>query len=238
MKDERVSNFVAHLCMRTRTLRQLFYLSSDYGLQALIDYISDPKIFDQLFLASISPKDWRYEYLVKNREIIMVQIKSYLETFKDQSLEESIKLGHVNTLTDPDHFYSRSNRYKELNWIMVRTDSPLIIGDSVCLFEVHLSGINRSHYKIIDDLNENVKNIFVPLSTYRLLLGTRSENLSINIDEINEMIAKCSEHHFFSQIKTSHFDNLAYFIGNNASLINYEDIQNIVNNIINEWTNA
>jgi Protein of unknown function (DUF4238) len=84
-------------------------------------------------------------------------------------LPASMRLSFIDALSRGLEDNPRIKAYRELAWYVIPTAEFLILGDSVCVFEVE----GERPFKPWDDETTLTKRVFMPLCPGRLLLGSR-----------------------------------------------------------------
>ncbi|HKO96804.1 MAG TPA: DUF4238 domain-containing protein [Pyrinomonadaceae bacterium] len=243
--DLRVADFVAHLTIRTKQLREFFRESGEYLLDEITAYLSSPEHMRRLLLSN--PELMRHE-LTKNLEGIAVPkaykdfliqlveenaqeiVNLYMSDLQDtiealtaqmrSMLPKAVKDGHIKTLAEHPAPEPRAEEYRSLNWFIRETSKPLVLGDIGCLFET--GGARR--YKPLNDKGDKLLNIYLPLSSTKLLLGTAYSAPSlVDVGQINKATAKCSYEYFISGGSGSNNDSLMASIGEWAGILTTEE---------------
>ena len=128
-------------------------------------------------------------------------------------LPKAVREGHLKSLAKNPVSEPRADEYSELNWFVCETDPALILGDTGCLFEV----IGKRRYKSIDDKGDDITNIFLPVATHKLLLGTSFSTIpQINVKSINKAMARCSYEYFICADASADKTKLISLIGDTA----------------------
>jgi len=116
-----------------------------------------------------------------------------------------------------------------LNWFVCETVPALILGDSGCLFEV----IGKRRYKSIDDKGDDFTNIFLPVATHKLLLGTSFSTIpQINFKSINKAMARCSYEYFICAESSADKTALISLIGDWAGILTDTEKEQLLREII------
>ena len=108
---------------------------------------------------------------------------------------EGMRVSFIDALSRGLEDNPRVRAYRELTWCVVRATEPLILGDSVCVFEVD----GERPFKPWDDETTPTKRIFMPLSPHRLLIGSRDDALpTVDVSALNRASSRCSLEFFVS----------------------------------------
>jgi hypothetical protein len=256
VNDPRIADFIAHLIVRTKQLRESFRESAEYVLEQFSDYLSDFDNFKQLvvrnpklvreelvkILKDIPVPDWQKGMLLELMELhastLMDEQKSELEKMI-QSLFEEVKSilpkafreGHIKSLAKNPVPKPRADEYRELKWFVRETSRPLILGDIGCLFEI----VGERRFKPIDDKGDNIKNIVLPVSSQKLLVGTSFSFVpQIDIKVLNTAIAKCSYEYFVSSESPPEKVALAVSIGSWSGILSKKEKEQLLSEIIHD----
>jgi hypothetical protein len=112
-----------------------------------------------------------------------------------KGLPASMRLGFIDALSRGLEDNPRIKAYRQLEWSVLPTVESLILGDSVCIFEVE----GERPFKPWDDEKAPAKRIFMPLCSRRLLIGSRKPSgPEVDVTAINEAFARCSLEFFIS----------------------------------------
>lgn len=190
--DPRIPRLVAHLCVRTRSLRQSIGSSMAFLFGQLHDHLRS----EEALRAATQDRSVLREELMKQLgslgidpgqvNVIMPVIEAYLPSVLEtmmpdlvkvvdtavgavrSSLPKAIRTGHIQALSKDPSAGKRAESYAKVNWFVVAVTAPLFLGDSVCVFET--GGSRR--FKPFDEQGDDVRRIFLPVSSDRLLVGT------------------------------------------------------------------
>lgn len=127
-------------------------------------------------------------------------IAPQLATALDQltnALPTMVRSGHVKALESSFVQQPRAKLLADLNWIVLAVpEANLILPDCVVMSSGHSVEIACAPYLI--DGDEVWENILLPLDASHVLVGSRSINSPIAIDQINRHAAACSLEFFVS----------------------------------------
>lgn len=263
--DPKLPEFIAHLCVRTKHLRDSVIMASDDLLDISSELLTNPEKIKIILLNyfKVNPQallielDKRLEEAsitnvdkTQILEILLQKIPSEIERQKvaiaflmKQTIQEfksliptTVKEAHINALLMEVVPILRAEEYRNLRWFVYKSDIPLILGDIGCLFEID----GRKRFKSINDTNDKIKNIFLPISTNTVIIGTSLSDLSnIRMEILNECIAKLSREFFVCSDNSINILNLASLLGEKTELIAKEEIEEIVINhkIVKDYFN-
>jgi hypothetical protein len=229
-----IPDFISHLVIRTKHLRSSLYESTDIFLSELEKELSNFNnikkiVFKKLqiekpntlveLLSSSKGSNFLDNHESELKKLFQLNIRS----IKSQLLE-IVKETHIKTLADNPNPQERISMYKQLKWIICNANSSLILGDTGCLFET--DGSRR--FKSFHDKNDNIKNIYLPISSNKMLIGSHSQISRIDFLEINEAIVKSSREFFVCSDFLMGANNILSLIGQESELIKHTEIQEII----------
>lgn len=142
-------------------------------------------------------------------------IAPQLATALDQianALPSMIRSGHVKALENSFVQEPRAKLLADLNWMVLAVpEANLVLPDCVVMSSGHDAETAYAPYLI--DGDEVCENIFLPLDASHVLIGSRSKNSPIAIDQINRGAAACSLEFFVSPQANDDTITLASHIG-------------------------
>lgn len=257
--SQEIAEFVANMSIRTIHLRNFFRESSERLTTEVGNYIfdyenikrllfSNPELtkkilsealeetgIDQMFsklfyplMESILPimLDSQKEIIKETFQVLFEQIKI--------KIPEAIKEGHNKFLAQNPIPEPRVEDYTNLNWFMCKSNTSIILGDIGCLFETN----GKKKFKPITDQGEDIKNIFFPISTNQVLVGTtNSKQPEINTQSLNEEISKCSYEQFICSEYSQELIELIDLIGMDSGILSEEEMQTFIKDSIIDINN-
>ncbi|MBX7171977.1 MAG: DUF4238 domain-containing protein [Pyrinomonadaceae bacterium] len=166
-------------------------------------------------------------------------IANFFKEFFEQTtkiIPEGIKRGQINSIIkspNPEWIVEFCER---LEWFIVTVNQSLILGDTVCIFEV-INEVRK--FKPIIEKNDNISTIFLPISSNRLLIGTHENILDkINTEELNSIIAKCSFQQFICSESTQENLNHKNSIGLWSGIMSQEEMERLRNEMLDDLNNV
>jgi hypothetical protein len=146
-----------------------------------------------------------------------------------ESLPNSIKKGHIQSLTTNTVPSPRVDKFKELEWSILNSASPVILGDVGCVFKADGDNLLKPSFDI-----ENINQVYLPISSNQVLVGAYNlKEIETDIAILNDGIAKCSFEQFICSEKTDDKTNLIKLIGTNAYISSDEEIKSTLEEIRN-----
>lgn len=248
--DSRIADFITHLAIRNKHLREGFRESSEFVItdlsKKLSDFdniklllLNDPKtmkaILNKIFTTTSVPRAQRRLALRKPFPIISKLLDQnevkYLQIIRPMwklivtSIPEWTKDGHIQALLKEPLPEPRTGAYRQLHWYIYEVEKPLVLGDVGCYFET--SGNRR--YLSITGRKDRISKALLPISSKRILVGAPSHRRPrVDPDVINTESAKLSREFFVYSQKTQGAEKLALLIGENADIISKDELKSIV----------
>lgn len=257
ISHHRIPNLIAHLMIRTKHIRESFRESTEFLTDKILEYFSD---FNNIKAAMLSKPEMIRDYMEKgfkdhpilkpyenliwpllpklfirlldnNKDEMEKLSKLYFETIK-KIAPKALKEGHIKGLSQSLTPELRVEDYKRLQWFLYNTCELIILGDTGCLFEIK----DKIRFKSINMDRDKIINIFLPISERQIIIGTSHPTIpDIEINVINENIAKCSREFFICSKKYQHLTSLHSLIGNDPGIISKEDVEQIAKNLFYEY---
>ena len=258
IEPDGISDLIAHLCVRTKVLRGLLLGASNYLVEQTNKYFSDfnhfenliknnlpylkKKILDSLdchplskaqkeILVEFAISKFLPSYLNDNQNFLKDQVKMLTDEIL-KKIPESMKETQLDVLINQPSPKIRAEEYRRLNWFVIEVDFPLILGDSCCLFKVN----NLENLKSIDDKDDFINLIFLPISPYQLIIGSSDDrfNDKTQLANLNSEISRCSQNFFISSEKSTQTMSLVKLLGNEMEFFLREQIEQIVSDYFSE----
>jgi hypothetical protein len=165
-------------------------------------------------------------------------IANFFQEFFEQTnkvIPESIKSGQINSILkspNPDWIVEVCEK---LQWFILKVNQSLILGDTVCVFEV----CNEARrFKPIIEKTDNVSSIFFPITSNKLLIGTNEKvSNTINVDELNSIIAKSSFQQFICSESTQVKIDYQKSIGLLSGIMSLEEMEKLRNEMLDDLKN-
>jgi hypothetical protein len=143
-------------------------------------------------------------------------------------LKDAAKSGHIKALKSSIAPEPRVQRYAPLIYTIARTvKTPLILGDSVVLFDVD----GPRHYKALLDRDDTLNAVFLPLDPERVVIGRRESFTGVPFD-LREAIARCSLEYFIAAKSSPANELLRDQIGADAYLVGQSEMEEILNEVM------
>ena len=147
---------------------------------------------------------------------------SYMETFLNGA-PEMIRNAHIGAFAKDPAQSERANLYRGFTWHILITEVPLVLGDTVCVFEVN--GDRR--FKPLDEAGETTR-IFLPVSAERVLIGTPYRSRpKLDPHLLNKAVARCSYEFFISSVELRSESSLPSSIGKWTGILTEDELRAI-----------
>jgi Protein of unknown function (DUF4238) len=248
VSDPRIARFITHLCTRTKHLRDSVCESIEFLNEYLDEYFSDfenikkralndPHTMETLFRAyNVSPQQ-RETFIPLFSGIIANHLDKHKVAFErlseehflkvKQSLTNELKDGHIRALSQNLLPAKRIEKYNLLRWFICDSTIPLILGDVGCLFE-----ISGNRYRSLDDKEDEIRNIFLPISSNKILLGTSSNRKpKINFKHFRRIYAEHSREYFVCSKNSREMKSLSFYLGNKAEMLTKEEKKQVAESV-------
>ena len=254
--DVRVPRLVAHLSVRTRQLRQTLMEAVDLMLQGLRGLLTRESALQGLVadtfrekLKLISIAQGVPEHRAKEA---IALLGPHLSDLVEQNMPDPTALvdnvismararfpeamtnAHQEALSKNPTAEPRANLYAQFNWCIVITKSPVVLGDTACVFETR----GKRRFKPLNDKNDDVKQILLPVASDRILVGTRNTSCP-ELDEplLNKAFVRCSHEFFVSAARAPPGSALLASIGIWSGVLSIGEVQKIVDELKEEIFN-
>lgn len=253
VSDTRVCEFVIHLFLRAKLLRNFFKNSFEYLTDAITEYFSDTENVKKYFKKhpdlieekikkecknrSISRRQRvmlmkKYKQMlpnvIENQKQVLEDMCKYISGYAIKELPKIVKNTHNKALSEMSPSGIKVDRFKHLRWFVYKPTKQLILGDVGCLYEMD----GKKRFGVIYNEAKRIKNIFLPLSSHCLLSGVSSSESQFNFDVINEAIARCSQEYFVCSLHSNDFLKLHTMIGEDAAILSNDELEQIVDELM------
>jgi hypothetical protein len=259
LEPDTPASLVAHLMVRTRSLRQSFVRAGIYLKERVLEHFCDEDRFQHLI----------ERYLRKNPETLvamieksagflsakqklkvaqdlrsnlrgflrsqMGQMRHFLEAFScnfDQLLPSRVKEDHNRALQQQLSPLLRVQELCALQWSLAVLREPYLIISDVG----PVARVRSGTFKSVTDKDEQISEIFLPLSASQVLIGTQVMCISEPLlDYFNEASAKCSFEHFVSAHNGAREMGLHRLLGGGSDLFPAETIDAICESVFSKF---
>jgi hypothetical protein len=252
--DARVPEFITHLTIRSKQLREFVRTSSEYLLEEVTSHLMDPANLKRLLLSrperiqqELEKRLEAYDLPRNQKRLFMKRAKAYAPAMVNKQMAElqktltesvdeirnvlprAVRDGHIKSLAKDAAPETRAQTYRDLHWFIRESPVPLILGDFGCLFEVSA----KRQFKPMDDMGDPIVNTFLPVSSRKMLIGTSYSTASqVDFALVNKATAKCSHEYFVASDCSAVNNKLASTIGHWAGLLTEEEVDALLPEII------
>ncbi len=247
----RIPDMVAHLGLRTRPLRQSALGMLDSMIQGVREHLSQKEVVQQAlerelkregplrdaFRArlvesgvapeNIDPVEVAAELTPLFMPELLVQIDAHVSMVRSV-LPDAMRAGHIQSMSRNLNAERRSACYAKHNWFVLRPTSPVILGDTVCLFET--TGERR--FKPLNDEADTIHRIYLPLASDCFLTGTPFKSCPvIDVRLLNKAIARCSYEFFVSSHALPDQSALVKGLGKWSGILSEQEVQTLIDEV-------
>ena len=257
LSSPQLSEMLVHLEMRTRNMRETMSQATGALLDRISDHLSEEKnckawmkkfmrsnsedlrkmITEQLQTSGLPAEfDEPVRMLIHRFSPDAIEQRSTMESFANwesglnQFVHDTIKSRHLQSLDNPAMRQERLEKYQSLFYtVLPAANPPVILGDSIVLFQVAGQPCYKNHVSPDDDLIA----IYLPLDSNNVLVGA-SERQHFLPDNLCEATARCSLEFFVATENTDVLKTLQPYIGTEANLISDKEIKQRADDILFE----
>jgi hypothetical protein len=254
INKELLPNFIAHLEIRTRNVRESFLEISDLFLNEIVKFFQKPENVTR-FITKHADNAMNQVDNAFNRELKKISIPKAKRGYVNLAIREQkrlvqsnleplflffinnllpnlykrmpdiVKNAHLKVFQDSVSPESKVQEFRKLKWNLIYSDNAyFILGDLGVLFEVE----SLKKYTTFWEKGKNIINVFLPISKNHLVIGSNSTIYDIsNLNWLNREIAEYSRGYFLSAINNPFQLNLANYIGNKAQWLTENEIMSI-----------
>ena len=253
LSDPKLPQFIAHLEIRTRHLRNNFLNSTDRILSSLLDFLSDgenfskwlkrkirsdPSLLRQICAESIAERGLPQELfepmlklatslgpnLIDQRKSEFSTLATMLRPMLQKQLKQSAKSGHIRALKQSAIPKPKVKFYEDLTYsILSDTKEPLILGDSIVLFHVDGPRSYKSFLEADDVLNA----VYLPIDSEKMLVGSQ-RGFTDTQSSLRKEIARCSMEYFIATENSESNRQLQKSINTNAALFSQTELNAVI----------
>ena len=253
ISDPKIANLITHFVVRTKHIRDSYRESIEYLSELMSQYFSDSNNIKRAMLSNPEmirdniekgfkdhPELLPYKhflipflqqifcnYINNNKYELQKFCRGYFDIIKKVTTK-AMKEGHIKGLTQSLTPEPRVEDYKSLRYLLYNSSELLILGDICCLIEVE--GERRFKSLNVDD--DVIKNIFLPISKTQLLVGTSLPAIKrVNINILNETIARCSREFFICSEYCPVKQSLVCLLGSETGTYSKKEVEEMAKNI-------
>ncbi len=145
-------------------------------------------------------------------------------------LPEIVKGSHIKAMAKSLVPEPRAEQYRNLRWVVYKSEVPLILGDVGCLFE-----LERNRFVSTSGKEDHLIRVFLPIAVDTLIVGTLASELGdVDIERVNTISASISLDFFVSSESSQRTQALSSVIGERAEILSRDEILTLVKEVILE----
>lgn len=253
-----IAQFISHLEVRTRHLRQNFFSAGNFMFNEVMDYLDDPSLCEkfcrqriksdpslieevlaevvseqglpQNILSGIKLDNSFKETIIQNMISEMPIMVSYFRSVMKEKIVEASKNGHIKALTKSVAPDIKTRRFEKLSYVLVESEKiSLPLGDSIVFY--HLSG--EREFKPFLECDDDLNAVILPISSHQLLVGSVGD-FKLDFSVLKRAIADCSLEYFISSECSEENKQLSNHISENSHLLSESDIENLIEEVMND----
>jgi hypothetical protein len=252
-----IAETIAHFEIRTRHLRQSFYNTTEYMMEALFKFMDDPDTWGKFLRNRVPslvrtrsikefekrsiPQKMLKPFLILTEPLVEKEIRGIISNMPlftnlarlmiKSEFQDTVKLGHIDGLKSTIVPQVKVDIYRNMRFSVQNTAELLPLGDSITVFQ--LSG--ERPFKPICEKDDPIEAVYLPLSPHQVLVGQFTDR-AIDLSRLPMAIARCSLEFFISSSNSSSNEDLQSHIGECAYFLSEEQISNMLMELINEMT--
>ena len=148
----------------------------------------------------------------------------------DQFVRNTVKSRHIQFLDNPAMLEEKEKKYENLSYtVLPITSPPMILGDSIVLFQVTGQPCYKNHL----DPDDILIAVYLPLNSNYVLVGAPQKQHSLPSD-LRKATARCSLEFFVASENANPLETLQPCIGAEADLLSVEEIKRKADDILFE----
>ncbi|WP_374981844.1 DUF4238 domain-containing protein [Pseudomonas solani] len=235
-----IARFIAHLEMRSDHLRknakQIFMHASEHAF----DLLSDPENMFNQFMSSLTLDSPHVEQAFRREAaehgVSLEQLKALISLvpggwkklieeaapsmlmqmpiFKEHvlsNMDETVRSGHIKSMRRTISSDVKADVYASLIYSLHRMNEPVILGDSMVLFEVDSDRKFKPFFEKGDDLIA----VYLPVTAGSVIVGRRDVTREVPPDLVLQLI-RASQDFFIAAVPNESLEVLASRIGENS----------------------
>jgi hypothetical protein len=138
---------------------------------------------------------------------------------------------HLAALAKDPGANRRADVYAALHWFVVRTEKPLWLADSVCIFETR----GHRRFKPMNDGDDELVRVYLPFSKAQVLVGSGHGGCpSIDVGVLNKAAVRCSYEFFVSSFHPGS-EQIPTAIGAWSGIFSPRELERFIQQTKREW---
>lgn len=255
VSSTQIAQLLSHLTIRSKAIRGEFEASSEYLLNKFWEVMKDrnwviaavrrqienePSIITkELKRIGIDSRILLDEKVIKEAVInsidkaypqMMVSLTNlYSQDIAKNKLKPQIKKSLIEAMNKSTAPPIRVETLADLDFCVMPYESDnLILGDSMVFYKIE----SGNPYKILPDKKDNIEQVYLPLASNSVLVGTKEGVKVQPPTDLKKIIAQCSFEFFISNHKSEQNSLIANSIGEFSSVISNNEIDKIVSEVL------
>ena len=250
LSDPKLPELIVHFETRTRHIRQNLFKLGDSAVSLFLeqmkkeDFFADwsirrilknPKMLRSALARELKDQHLSQQSLDLLTKLSMPLVKNFILDNKSKfgelaeelkpllrkELAQGVKSGHIKGLKQPSALKPKVQIFENLTYsVHVQNGDPLILGDSILIF--HVDG--PKSYKTFLGKEDKLKCVYIPLDSRHILVGV-NEGVIPKLNDIQEIIARCSLEYFIGTENSTQNQKLHEKIGTDASLLTRQEME-------------
>jgi hypothetical protein len=253
-RDERIPLMVSHFCLRTRRMLQATTQMAIEMVSGLRDRLGNPKTLEailrrdldirlQEWAGSNGVDDDRLNQIRNSPQISLEgrlseavgvavpQVREALDMLVAEAIKRfpsEMKRAYLSSMAKNIEDPGRAECYAGLSWFVVTSSLPLILGDTVCVFETR----GKRRFKPLDSADDDLVRVYFPLSSNQLLVGTSTRQVpEVDVGLVNKAAARCSFEYFVCSANLPPESMLSRGLGLWSGLLSRGEIEALLNEV-------
>ena len=253
--DNKILDFLAHLSVRTKNARDSLYQTIDFWSDQISNYFSNVerikkplfRLLEKSLFESIEKNSPQLSQKEKTdlHKHFMSELNRNFEKTKGEIPEDQFEVLKEFKADLPQKIKHKHNElilenivpndmvkvYEKLNWYICKTKDKLILSDVGSVTET----VTKRRFKSHEFNYEKIVNVFLPVSSNTLVVGTRFSSLpNFNIKTINFALAKCAGDFFIFSENSPNKQSMSNKIGEWFGLLTQDEMEYYINQFFEE----
>lgn len=173
-------------------------------------------------------------FLDKYKSVIEKWLQNYIISRKEKLLK-LLNGRNINLSTNAPNTELQIEQYHSLRWFIYESPYSLILGDVGYLFET----TGAKTFTFINEKHDEIKRIFLPISSNRMLIGTWLSYLpQFDFNFINQVTAKCSREFFICSEHSADKNHLISYIGKESTMVSRDEMEWLLKELARDFVSS
>lgn len=242
-----VSNFLAHLEMRSRFIREELSRVGSNVLETLESHLSDENSLEDLLLAYLKKNPKYLEdklaehglspgvgkallHFIKGnpKSLVGEDLKDLIEEFTPifsklrADIPKISRAAHLSTMKRDFSQVQRKNIHRDLNYILVRIDSQIILPDTCVAF------LSKNRVMPFTQKGSRIQEVILPIGYDHYIYGFKRNPIKRSGGQLRRILASCAFENFVALDDLPELKAVRSGIGKNAKIVSEQDFRNSV----------